>query len=224
MKKQFRVWAKRTAIHLAIAALLALGAVYGAGLLIRARAKGRTYSDVAAIPHRDAGLVLGCSRVLPDGRHNLFFAYRINAAAQLFKARKIDAVIVSGDNHRIGYDEPTDMKDALIAAGVPAEKIYCDYAGFRTLDSVVRAKAIFGQASVTVISQRFHNQRAIFIAHHRGIDAIGFNAQDVDAYNAARTKLREQLARVKTVLDVWLGARPKFFGPPVEIAMDRRLP
>ena len=197
--------------------LLLLVAVCGAGVLIRASANGRTYDDTAVIPHRESGLVLGCSRVLSDGRLNLFFAYRINAAAQLFKARKIDTIIVSGDNHAAGYDEPTDMKNALIEAGVPAEQIHCDYAGFRTLDSVVRAKAIFGQTNITVISQKFHNQRAIYIARSRGIDAIGFNAQEVDVYNGTRTKLREQFARVKTVLDMWFGVRPKFSGPPVGI-------
>jgi len=201
----------------AIICLLLLSAVYGAGALIRISAKGRTYSSVADIPHRGVGLVLGCSRQLADGRGNLFFAYRINAAAQLFHARKIDAIIVSGDNHRVGYDEPTDMKDALVAAGVPPERIYCDYAGFRTLDSVVRAKAIFGQTDITVISQQFHNQRAIYIARRRGIDAIGFNAREVDAHNSARTKFREHFARVKTVLDMLLGKHPKFYGPPVEI-------
>ena len=196
---------------------LMLTVVVLAGLIIRVSTNGYTYSDVAAIPHRDVGLVLGCSRQLPDGRQNLFFAYRIRAAAELFHARKINAIIVSGDNHVAGYDEPSDMKDALIAAGVPAEKIYCDYAGFRTLDSVVRAKAVFGQTKITVISQQFHNQRAIFIAQNRGLDAIGFNAQEVDAYNSAKNKLREHFARVKTVLDIILNVRPKFLGPPVEI-------
>ena len=206
----------------AILGLLMLAAVGGAGLLIRVNAKGRTYSDAAAIPHREVGLVLGCSRVLPNGRQNQFFTYRINAAAELFKAQKIDAVIVSGDNHVVGYDEPTDMKDALIEAGVPAERIYCDYAGFRTLDSVVRARAIFGQTNITVISQQFHNQRAIYIARHRGLDAIGFNAREVNTRSSIRTKLREQFARVKTVLDMALGVRPKFLGPPVEIQSGER--
>lgn len=197
--------------------LLTLIAVYGASVLIRISARGRTYSDTDAIPHRDTGLLLGCSRTLPDGRRNLFFAYRVNAAAQLFHARKINALIVSGDNHIAGYDEPTDMKNALTEAGIPADRITCDYAGFRTLDSIVRARAIFGQTNITVISQQFHNQRAIYIARHHGIDAIGFNAQEVDAYNSARTRLREHFARVKTVLDMLLHTRPKFLGPPVEI-------
>ena len=98
------------------------------------------------------------------------------------------------------------------------DRVYCDFAGFRTLDSVVRAKAVFGQTNITVISQEFHNQRAIYIARHNGMDAIGFNARAVDSYNSFRTKLREQFARVKTVLDVnLLRTRPKFLGPRIEL-------
>jgi SanA protein len=179
---------------------------------------GRTYADTETIPHRKVGLLLGCSKHLSDGRQNLFFRYRTTAAAQLFHAGKVDYLIVSGDNSIKNYDEPSDMKNTLIERGVPTEKIYCDYAGFRTLDSVVRARAIFGQGQITVISQPFHNERAIYIAGHKGIDAIGLNAQEVDALNSARTRLREQLARVKTVLDLFvLNAQPKFLGSPVAI-------
>ena len=113
------------------------------------------------------------------------------------------------------------MKRELMDAGVPADRIYCDYAGFRTLDSVVRVMEVFGQNRVTIISQKFHNQRAIYIARHEGIDAIGFNARDVDTYNSLRTRVREQFARVKTVLDVCLlKTRPKFTGSQIWIGKD----
>ena len=186
--------------------------IWGARGLIGNAAKGRTYSDVVQIPHRGVGLVLGCSEFLPDGRSNLFFAYRIQAATLLYQHQKVDAIIVSGDNHRVGYDEPSDMKSALVRNGIPEDRIFCDYAGFRTLDSVVRAKAVFGQTNITVISQKFHNQRAIYIAKHKGIDAIGFNARDVNARHSFRTKIREHFARVKTVLDVAFGIHPRFYG------------
>jgi SanA protein len=202
---------------------LTLIAVLGAGWSIRSSAKGRIYSDVSLIPHRKVGVILGCSQRISDGRANLFFSYRIAAASQLFNARKVDYFIVSGDNHVVGYDESTDMKRALVAAGVPEQRIYCDFAGFRTLDSMVRAKTVFGQTEVTVISQEFHNQRAIYIARHQGMDAIGFNARPVDAFNSFRTQLREQFARVKTVLDVnLLRTRPKFLGPMIEVGEDQK--
>jgi SanA protein len=198
--------------------VLSAAAIIGAGSVIKRSAEGRTFSDVSLVPYRKVGVLLGCSRHLSGGQNNLFFLTRTAAAVQLFKAQRVDYLIVSGDNHVAGYDEATDMKNELVKAGVPAERIYCDYAGFRTLDSVVRAKEVFGQDQVTIISQEFHNQRAIYIAKHRGIDAVGFNARDVDAYNSFRTRIREQFARVKTVLDVWLlNTRPKFTGSRIRI-------
>ncbi|MDP6848854.1 MAG: ElyC/SanA/YdcF family protein, partial [Kiritimatiellia bacterium] len=110
--------------------VIGLIAIIGAGMLIRRSAKGRTYSDVSSVPYRRVGVVLGCSRHLSDGRANLFFSYRILAAAELFKAKKVDYLIASGDNHTVKYDEATAMKDALVAAGVPVDRIYCDFAGF----------------------------------------------------------------------------------------------
>ena len=207
---------------LTITAVISIGiclmAIIGAGALIRTSAQGLTYSIPSLIPHRCVGLVLGCSRQLPNGRDNLFFTYRIAAAVQLYEAGKVDYLIVSGDNHVVGYDEPTDMKYALVVAGIPAERVYCDYAGFRTLDSITRAKTIFGQTNVTVISQHFHNQRAIYIARHVGLDALGFNAQEVDPYSSFGTILREQFARIKTILDVCvLNTRPKFGGNSIVI-------
>ncbi len=199
------------------AVLAALGLVWmaGASVLVERAARGRTWSETGAIPARRVALVLGCSRFA--GRYrNLFFDYRVDAAARLFHAGKVEYIVVSGDNHVRGYDEPQDMKDALVQARVPAERIYCDYAGFRTLDSVVRVREIFGQRAVTVVSQKFHNERAIFIAQHRGVDAIGFNAREVDAYDSFSTKCRELFARANTLLDLFVIRRePKFLGQRV---------
>jgi SanA protein len=209
---------RKLQVIVGVTACLAVVAVIGAGALIRAAARGRTYSNVSLIPHRRVGVLLGCAQRLSNGRTNLFFSYRVAAAATLFKANKVEYIIVSGDNHVVGYDESTEMKQALVAAGVPAERITCDFAGFRTLDSIIRAKEVFGQTSLTVISQEFHNQRAIYLASHEGIDAIGFNARAVASAHSFRTSLREQFARVKAVLDVCLlGTRPKFLGPRIEI-------
>lgn len=196
--------------------LLGIAAIVMGNLAVGQASKDRIYESLSTVPEREAALVLGCVKTLPDGRGNLFFHYRINAAAALFHSGKVEYLIVSGDNHRESYDEPTDMRDALIDAGVPADRIYRDYAGFRTLDSVVRAREIFGQRSLTIVSQQFHNERAIFIAREHGIDAIGFNARDVESFGGLRTKLREQLARFKTVLDVWvLHTDPKFLGKEI---------
>jgi len=135
-------------------------------------------------------------------------------------AGKVDYLVVSGDNHVRGYDEPKDMKDSLVEAGVPPERIYCDYAGFRTLDSIVRVREIFGQTKITIISREFHNQRALFIARHRGVDAIAFNAPEVDAYNSFKTKCRELVARANMLLDLFVLRRePKYLGDKISIPL-----
>jgi SanA protein len=210
---------KRKLLKLAVAAgVISAAGIFAANRAVTKAANGKTYSDPGAIPHRHVGLVLGCQKYSSDNKPNLFFQNRIAAAVELYREGKVDYLLVSGDNHTRGYDETTDLKNALIEQGIPAEKVYADYAGFRTLDSMVRAKEVFGQSEVTVISQQFHNQRAIFIATHRGLDAIGFNAPDVDAYNSFGTRLREQFARVKAVLDIYvLKKQPHFLGEKVAI-------
>lgn len=180
--------------------------------------KGKyTYNSVEEIPHNKVGLVLGTSKYLAYGRINFYFKYRIEAAFALYQAGKIDYILVSGDNSSKEYDEPTLMKEDLIALGVPANKIFLDYAGFRTWDSVVRCKEIFGQTNITIISQQFHNERAIFIAHCNDMEAVGYNAKDVNAYFGFKTQMREKLARVKVVLDYLFGNEPKFLGEKIEI-------
>lgn len=210
--------ARRWLIAGAATCLLYLVALVGSTILVQRATRGRTYSDVAAVPFRRVGLVLGTSRLLGDGRPNGFFDNRIAAAAALIRARKVDYLIVSGDNHIQGYDEPGDMKAALIQAGVPPERIYCDYAGFRTLDSIVRVREVFRQNQVTIVSQEFHNQRAIYIALHHDIDAIGFNARDIDAYYSFKTRVREVFARANMMIDLYVRRRsPKYLGKPVVI-------
>lgn len=210
---------KRRAIRLLLAAfVLSLLFLLTASVLISRSSEGRTYSDVRSIPHRPVGLILGCSKLLAGGYGNPFFQNRMAAAAELYRAGKVDYLLVSGDNHIHAYDEARDMKNSLVELGVPPAKIYCDFAGFRTLDSVVRARDVFGQTQITIISQEFHNRRAIFIARHRGVDAIGFNAPDVDAYYSFKTHCREQLARMNTIFDIFIfQRRPRFYGPKVPI-------
>ncbi len=185
--------------------------------MISNNAKGKTTDVVEEIAHNKVGMVLGTSKFLSNGRENLYFTYRIQATAKLYHSGKIDFVLVSGDNGSKYYDEPTQFKKALIEQGIPEEVIYLDYAGFRTLDSVVRAKKVFGQSSVTIISQKFHNERAIYLAEKNGITAIGFNAQDVTAKYGFKTRFREYLARTKAFIDVLLGVDPKFLGEEIMI-------
>lgn len=184
---------------------------------IEKNAQGKTFFDANSIPKNKVGLVLGTSKILANGQINLYFQYRIQATVELFEKGKIDFVLVSGDNGNKNYDEPTDFKEELIKLGIPAEKIFLDYAGFRTLDSVVRAKEVFGQENITIISQQFHNERAIYLAEKHGINAVGFNARDVSARYGFKVKMREYLARTKVFVDILLGVQPRFLGERVLI-------
>lgn len=174
-------------------------------------ARHYTYDRVDKVPYNRVAVVLGTSKYLSGGGPNHYFKYRIKAAAELYNNAKVDFIIVSGDNATVQYNEPRQMRRALIKAGIPASAIYMDFAGFRTLDSVVRAKEVFGQERFTVVSQGFHNERAIFIARHFGIDAVGFNAEDPSAYQGIRTRVREVFARLMGLLDLYvLDKGPKF--------------
>ncbi|HRH96893.1 MAG TPA: ElyC/SanA/YdcF family protein [Prosthecobacter sp.] len=212
---------KRWWLRIAVLAAAALAFVFGCEWWVARAAKGSCFDDTKAVPEAPAAVVLGTSPRLADGRANLFFLPRMEAAAALFKAGNVKALIVSGDNGTRGYDEPTEMKRVLVQMGVPEARIVCDYAGFRTLDSVVRAKEVFGQSRIFVVSQRFHNARAIYLARAFGIEAHGFNAADVPVTVSIKTFLREKLACVKAVLDVnVLGTRPKFLGERVAVPVE----
>lgn len=174
-------------------------------------------SDISKIPYEKVGLVLGTSKTLNSGYKNYYFYYRIDAAEQLYKAGKVHYLIVSGDNSQKDYNEPEDMMNELVARGIPKEKIFMDFAGLRTLDSVVRAKEIFGQSALIIISQEFHNERAVFLARKNGIEAYGYNAKDVNKQAGFKTNVREYFARAKVFFDFLLDIEPKHDGPKVII-------
>ncbi len=177
-----------------------------------------SYSDIDSLPDTKVGLVLGTSKYVAKGVHNLYYNNRMEAAARLFNSGKITHLIVSGDNATKEYNEPIAMKNDLIALGVPESRIYLDYAGFRTLDSVERAKEIFGQNTFIIISQQFHNERALAIARTKGIKAYAYNARAVTGKSGFKTNVREIFARVKTVLDLTiLQTKPRFYGEQVQI-------
>jgi SanA protein len=185
--------------------------------IVSLNTKDKIYGSIYDIPKNKVGLVLGTSKYRTRKRINLYYKYRITAAFQLYKKGKIEFLIVSGDNRRIRYNEPRLMKKDLIKMGVPPEKIYLDYAGFRTFDSIVRAKQVFGLDKITVISQKFHIERAIFIAERKGIKAIGFAAKDLKLKYGVHVLLREKLARVKMVIDLIINNKPKFLGKKIKI-------
>jgi SanA protein len=205
---------RRLGIALLGVVALGIACIVGAQVWVTQSGKGRHTSDISRVPNRNVALVLGTSNTLANGRPNLYYTGRIRAATELWKANKCQYFIVSGDNGTRGYDEPTDMKNDLIANGVPEKNIYCDYAGFRTLDSMVRAKKVFGQSEILVVSQDWHNERAIFLGKHHEVDAFGYDARG--PHEAYFSGIRETFARVQAVLDVTiLQKKPKFLGEPV---------
>jgi len=191
--------------------------IYLCNKIIVDAAKDNLYSEVNKIPFNKVGLLLGANKYGGHGHNNPYYYYRIEAAIKLLNNAKIKYIIISGDNSRKDYNEPESMRSDLIKGGIDSTKIYLDYAGFRTFDSIIRLKAIFGQDSVTIISQQFHNERAIYTASRVGIIAIGFNAKEAGNVQGLETPWRERLARVKTFLDFWLGKKPKFLGSKIII-------
>jgi SanA protein len=180
-------------------------------------ARGRIYDDPALVPPTKVALVFGTTDRV-DRRENLYFRYRIDAAERLWKAGRIRTIIVSGDNSTKFYNEPEKMRLALIERGIPGDRIVCDFAGLRTLDSVARAKEVFGLSEMVFVSQRFQNERAIYLARAYGLEARGFNARDVATAGGLRTRLREVGARVLMWLDIHvLGTRPHFIGDRIPL-------
>lgn len=197
--------------------IVALSFVCISNAWIKSAAINLCYNNLKSIPENEVGLLLGTSKTARGGI-NLFFKYRVEAAANLFSEGKIKHIIVSGDNHIANYNEPEEMRNELIKLGVPDSCITLDYAGFRTLDSVVRCEKIFGQTKFTIISQLFHNERALFIANKSGLNCVAFNAKDVPNKYSIKTSIREYFARAKCVLDIYLlHTSPKFLGEKIKI-------
>jgi SanA protein len=197
--------------------LLLLGVVLvaGADVFVRFMARGAVHADSSAIEPGRPALVFGTSARLADGRENRYFTARMEAAAKLFHEGRVTFLILSGDNRSVKYNEPVAMRKALVALGVPKDKIVLDFAGFRTLDSVVRAKEIFGQTRVVFVSQGFHNERAIFLARHSGIEAEALDAGgEPGGFAYWRNWLRERMARILMLLDLYvLDTSPHHLGP-----------
>ncbi|ANE53533.1 SanA/YdcF family protein [Flavisolibacter tropicus] len=200
-----------------IVIIISLVAVVYCNWAVNKAAEGKLFRQVKEVPFNKVGLLLGTSKFLEGGRANLYYQYRIQAALELYKAGKVQYIIVSGDNSREDYNEPELMRNDLVQGGIDSNHIVLDYAGFRTFDSIVRLREIFGQSKVTIISQQFHNERALYIASKEGITAVAYNAKDVTTAAGFKTRLRERLARVKVFVDYLTNKQPKYLGPKIII-------
>lgn len=176
MTSKSKILINRIALSLSVFLILAVAFTVYANIKVEKAAASLIYPSVDSVPHNKVALLLGTNPLNKWGRPNSYFTNRIKTASELYHAGKVDYIIASGDNHIKEYDEPTAMRDSLMAHGVPEERIILDFAGFRTLDSVVRAKEVFGCDSLTIISQADHNARALYLAEANGIEAVAVSA------------------------------------------------
>ena len=180
-----------------------LVAVFYSNHIINEAAEGKTFTDPSALPHHTTALLLGTNPKAKSGRPNSFYIQRIDAAVKLYEAGKYDRLILSGAGDEEGYNEPVAMRADLVERGIPDSIMVLDEEGYRTINSVERAKKTYGADSCIIISQAFHNKRAIYQAQHFGLNAIGFNAADSPfRYWRVKNHLREYFARVKALIEV----------------------
>ena len=198
---------KRIAWAAGVIAILCIALMFVCNQIVVNNARGKAFSEIDSIRYNKVGLLLGTT---PQARFdritNYFFVYRIDAAEQLYKAGKIEKILISGDENSLdGVNEPECMRDSLVARGVPASAIILDGKGYRTICSVINANKVYGLKSFTIISQKFHNERAIYQAEHLGLDIENiqaYNAKDPKSRRAYLTTIREYFARVKMFMDL----------------------
>ncbi len=213
--------------YILLVCLIAIVVLIGCYLSVSFNAKGRTFDKIEDIAPHEYGLLLGTSPFTAQGARNFYFENRIKAAVELYNAGKIKRIIASGGNYwydeegnltKNGYNELRSMQDSLVKYGVPREVILLDYDGTRTLNSIAKAIEVYGLDSFVIISQQYHNERAIKQADHYGLKAIGYNAFPSHILrNRIKNQARELLARVKLYLDLWLGKKPQFDSYVVKI-------
>ena len=181
------------------------------------------FEDIDKLPAKKVGMVSGTAKYYTTGYLNQFYQYRIQGAVNAYNSGKVQYLLLSGDNAQHSYNEPNTMRKDLIKAGIPASRIVMDFAGFRTLDSVVRTKEVFGTDGFTIIPQRFHCERAVFIALEKGIDAQCFAV--ASPKSMFKVRVREVLARAGAVVDLYILKRePRFLGPPEAIPAVQNIP
>lgn len=216
-KKKIGPFIKYLKLSLLLIVLSAVFLLATSNLIIPYQASDYVFTEMDDLPANRVGLVLGTSKFRTNGESNPFYRYRIEAAVNLYKSGKVDYLIVSGDNETPQYNEPKTMLEDLLKEGIPRSKIYLDYAGFRTLDSVIRCREIFGQEQYTIISQKFHNERAVFLARANNIAAVAFNAQQVPVAQSSQTLIREAFARAKVFIDLLIDTNPRYLGEKIVI-------
>ena len=204
----------RLALKLIIIFAVSIPIMY---LSVSIYSKKYIYDSIEEIPYNDVALVLGTSKYLYNGRVNMYFKFRMDAAYELYKSGKIKFILVSGDNRHRFYNEPKQMRLDLIRLGVDKKHIFLDFAGFRTRDSIIRANKVFNLTNFTIVSQPFHNERAIFIARQKNIKAVAYNAHNVRKLYRIRQFPRELAARVLMIFDIIFNKPPKFYGDNITI-------
>jgi SanA protein len=204
------------------AAGLAVAAVAVPNVLVALGGSGPVTSDPRQVPHAQAALVLG-AQVKPDGTPSDMLFDRVRGAEDLYRAGRVDKLLLSGDHSRADYDEVATMRRMMVADGIPARDIFTDHAGFDTWDSSQRARRVFGVTDAVVVTQRFHMARALYDARHSGLNVTGFAADRRDYGHVMRKlEVREAAARIKAVADVVTGASPRFLGARIPISGDGR--
>ena len=205
--KMKKIKTKKIVLFAGVCLLVVIGIIVTCHVLVVNNAKGRTYDNVADIPKKEIGLLLGTSPITPQGGHNFYFDNRIKAASDLYHAGKIKKILASGGDYSLtekhGCDEPTAMRDSLVAYGVPDTCIIEHWQGWRTINSIEAVRDLYDFDNITIISQKYHNERALYQADHLGITAIGYNAEPSPIRrNRIKNTIREYFARVKLFLDL----------------------
>jgi SanA protein len=180
------------------------------------------FKNLEDVPSKQVALLLG-AKVYPNGRMSDVMSDRALTALELYKNKKIQKILISGDHGRQSYDEVNTIKDYLLKNSVPAQDIFLDHAGFDTYDSLYRAKAVFQVSSVIIVTQDFHLPRAVYIGKSLQLDAVGLSADKHSYVSETYNQLRESLARLKAFFDVMFQAKPKFLGPTISIQGDSKL-
>lgn len=196
-----------------IVSVTLIASVLAADFYMSFSTRAQLYQDIEVLPAQETALVLGTSKYIRRTL-NPYYQYRIDAAIELYKQNKVSHFLLSGDNAHRSYNEPWTMKRDLLKAGIPEKIITLDYAGFRTLDSVQRAKEIFDANSLTIVTQQFHCQRAVFIANNFDMDTVCLVVPSPSGWANTKIRIREVLARTKAMLDLYVfHVQPKFLGP-----------